>query len=308
MLVVCKNDRRPRHGGASRRWVKKMNNSSQKLVGEKFTELVNLIARLRAPGGCPWDREQTHESLKPMLLEEAYEVIEAIDDGNDDEFVGELGDLLLQVVFHADIATEENRFTVADVIERVSSKMIRRHPHVFGDDTASTSGEVLRNWEAIKAAELAAKGKSVDNSSMLDSVSNKLPAVMEAFQMTTKVSRVDFDWPDVASVLEKLDEEVAELKEAVASPTPNQQDIAGEVGDLLFVAVNVARLLGVDPESALKASNRKFRRRFRYIEDRLREQGRQPADSDHVEMDALWDEAKAKEKDATPLDIRPTNA
>jgi MazG family protein len=240
-----------------------------------------------------------------MLLEEAYEVIEAIDEGNDDEFVGELGDLLLQVVFHSDIATEGSRFTIADVIERVASKMIRRHPHVFGEDTASTSTEVLRNWEAIKAAELAAKGKAADEGSMLDSVSTKLPAVMEAFQMTTKVSRVDFDWPDVASVLEKLDEEVAELKEAVASPVPVHQEVAGEVGDLLFVAVNVARLLGVDPESALKASNRKFRRRFRYIEDRLREQGRQPADSNHIEMDGLWDEAKAKEKDASPLDIRP---
>lgn len=282
-----------------------MDNSSQKLSGEKFTELINLISRLRAPGGCPWDREQTHESLKPMLLEEAYEVIEAIDDGNDDEFIGELGDLLLQVVFHSDIATEQQRFTIADVIERVSSKMVRRHPHVFGDDTASTSGEVLRNWEAIKAAELAAKGKAADDGSMLDSVSNKLPAVMEAFQMTTKVSRVDFDWPDVASVMEKLDEEVAELKEAVASPAPNHQEIAGEVGDLLFVAVNVARLLGIDPESALKASNRKFRLRFRYIEDRLREQGRQPADSDHVEMDAFWDEAKAKEKIAAPPDVQP---
>jgi tetrapyrrole methylase family protein/MazG family protein len=283
-----------------------MNESTDKAAGERFAELVKLIARLRAPGGCPWDREQTHESLKPMLLEEAYEVVEAIDEGDDDEFIGELGDLLLQVVFHADIATEQSRFTVADVIARVSSKMIRRHPHVFGEDTASTSGEVLRNWEAIKAAELAAKGKAADEGSMLDSVSTKLPAVMEAFQMTTKVSRVDFDWPDVAGVLEKLDEEVAELKEAAASPTPNHQEIAGEVGDLLFVAVNVARLLGVDPESALKASNRKFRRRFRYIEDRLREQGRAPADSDHTEMDQLWDEAKAKEKDTSLLDIRPT--
>ena len=282
-----------------------MNDSSHRLAGEKFTELVKLIARLRAPGGCPWDREQTHESLKPMLLEEAYEVIEAIDEGNDDEFTGELGDLLLQVVFHSDIAAEAERFTIADVIERVAAKMIRRHPHVFGEETASTSGEVLRNWEAIKAAELAAKGKAAEQGSMLDSVSSKLPAVMEAFQMTTKVSRVDFDWPDVASVLEKLDEEVAELKEAVASPAPDHQAVAGEVGDLLFVAVNVARLLGIDPESALKASNRKFRRRFRYIEDRLREQGRQPADSNHIEMDGLWDEAKAKEKDASPLDIRP---
>ena len=269
-----------------------------KPAGEEFTALVELISRLRAPGGCPWDREQTHQSLKPMMLEEAYEVVEAIDDGNDEELIGELGDLLLQVVFHSQIAAEENRFTVAEVIERISAKMIRRHPHVFGDDTAQTSGEVLRNWEAIKEAELTAKGKRTDDASMLDSVSTKLPAVMEAFQMTTKVSRVDFDWPDVASVLEKLDEEVEELKEAVGEERPNEKEIAAEVGDLLFVAVNVARLLGIDPESALKSSNKKFRRRFRYIEDRLREQGRKPADSDHVEMDALWDEAKTREKEA----------
>ena len=272
-----------------------MAGSSGKLAGEEFTELVELISRLRAPGGCPWDREQTHESLKAMMLEEAYEAVEAIDEGNDEELKGELGDLLLQVVFHSQIATEENRFTIAEVIERISSKMIRRHPHVFGEDTAQTAGEVLRNWEAIKAAELEAKGKRADEGSMLDSVSTKLPAVMEAFQMTTKVSRVDFDWPDVASVLEKLDEEVEELKQAVGDEQPTHKEIAGEVGDLLFVAVNVARLLGIDPEGALKSSNRKFRRRFRYIEERLREQGRNPADSDHVEMDALWDEAKMKE-------------
>ena len=264
--------------------------------GNEFTKLVELIARLRAPGGCPWDREQTHDTLKPMMLEEAYEVVEAIDEGNDDELIGELGDLLLQVVFHSQIATEEHRFTVSEVIERISAKMIRRHPHVFGDDTAQTAGDVLRNWEAIKQAELEAKGKSADDGSMLDSVSTKLPAVMEAFQMTTKVSRVDFDWPDVVSVLEKLDEEVAELKQAIGEESPTHKAIAAEVGDLLFVAVNVARLLGVDPESALKGSNRKFRRRFRYIEDRLREQGRKPADSDHVEMDSFWDEAKLREK------------
>jgi MazG family protein len=279
--------------------------SPSKLAGQEFSQLVELIARLRAPGGCPWDREQTHESLKPMMLEEAYEAVEAIDEGNDEEFKGELGDLLLQVVFHSQIATEEQRFTVAEVIERIASKMIRRHPHVFAEDTAQTSGEVLRNWEAIKEAELEAKGKRAAEGSMLDSVSTRLPAVMEAFQMTTKVSRVDFDWPDVPSVLEKLDEEVEELKQAVGHEQPSHKDIAGEVGDLLFVAVNVARLLGIDPESALKASNRKFRRRFRYIEDRLREQGRKPSDSDHIEMDGLWDEAKAKEKDQAHTDVRP---
>jgi MazG family protein len=267
------------------------------IAARRFAELVELIARLRAPGGCPWDREQTHHTLKPMLLEEAYEVVEAIDEGNDEEFIGELGDLLLQVVFHSQIATEESRFDIAAVLERISAKMVRRHPHVFGDDKAESTGDVLRSWEAIKEAELVAKGKKTDgDGSMLDSVSTKLPAVMEAFQMTTKVSRVDFDWPDVASVLEKLDEEVDELKTAVARPERDEREIADEAGDLLFVAVNVARLLGIDPESALKASNRKFRRRFRYIEDRLREQGRKPADSDHIEMDGLWDEAKRKEK------------
>jgi tetrapyrrole methylase family protein/MazG family protein len=275
-----------------------MSDASTKFAGESFAALVELISRLRAPGGCPWDREQTHQSLKPMMLEEAYEAVEAIDEGDDEELQGELGDLLLQVVFHSQIASEENRFNVGEVIERISSKMIRRHPHVFGDDNAQTAGDVLRNWEAIKEAELEAKGKRSDYGSMLDSVSAKLPAVMEAFQMTTKVSRVDFDWPDVPSVLVKLDEEVEELKQAVASSQQNHQEIAGEVGDLLFVAVNVARLLGVDPESALKSSNRKFRRRFRYIEERLREQGRKPSDSDHIEMDALWDEAKVKEKQA----------
>lgn len=271
-----------------------MSQSSPNGAGKEFEKLVDLIARLRAPGGCPWDREQTHESLKPMMLEEAYEVVEAIDTG-DEELAGELGDLMLQVVFHSQIATEENRFTIREVIERVSSKMIRRHPHVFGDDRAENADEVLRNWEALKAAELAAKGKKMDEGSMLDSVSTRLPAVMEAFQMTTKVSRVDFDWPDAAAVLEKLDEEVAELKEAI-NGNASYKKIADEVGDLLFVAVNVARLLGIDPESALKSSNRKFRRRFQYIEERLREQGRAPSDSDHIEMNELWEEAKREEK------------
>jgi tetrapyrrole methylase family protein/MazG family protein len=262
--------------------------------GAAFEAFVALIARLRAPGGCPWDREQTHTSLKPMTIEEAYEVLEAIDEGGDAELSGELGDLLLQVVFHAQIATEEERFTVADVIARVSEKMVRRHPHVFADDTARTSGEVLRNWEAIKAAEKADKGQT--EASMLDGVSSAVPAVMEAFQMTTKVSRVGFDWPDAAGALDKLDEEVRELEEAIAEGRSADAHVAEEVGDLLFAAVNVARLLGHDPESALKAANRKFRRRFRHVEDRLRESGRKPADSTLAEMDSLWDEAKAAER------------
>ncbi len=262
-------------------------------AGAAFEAFVALIARLRAPGGCPWDREQTHASLKPMTIEEAYEVLEAIDDGDDAELAGELGDLLLQVVFHAQIAADEGRFTVADVVARVAEKMVRRHPHVFADDTARTSGEVLRNWEAIKEAEKASGGQA--DGSMLDGVSARLPAVMEAYQMTTKVSRVGFEWPDVPAVLAKLEEEVAELEDALASGHASDARVAEEVGDLLFAAVNVGRMLGHDPESALKAANRKFRRRFRHVEERLREGGRRPADATLAEMDALWEEAKAGE-------------
>jgi MazG family protein len=258
--------------------------------GPAFRAFVELIARLRAPGGCPWDREQTHASLKPMTIEEAYEVLAAIDEGDDRELAGELGDLLLQVVFHAQIAADESRFTIDDVIARVHDKMVRRHPHVFGDDQASTPGEVLRNWEALKAAERAARGDKEKDASMLDSVLKSLPAVMEALQMTTKVARVGFDWPDVDAVAAKVDEELEELKTAA-----DAQQAEEEVGDLLFAVVNLSRHLGIDPESALKAANRKFRRRFAHVESRLRESGRQPADSTQSEMDALWEEAKARE-------------
>ncbi len=267
-----------------------------KTPGERFDDFVKLIARLRAPGGCPWDREQTHDSVKPMTIEEAYEVACAIDERDDEELAGELGDLLLQVVFHAQMAQDRQAFEIGEVVRRVSEKMIRRHPHVFGDDAASTSGEVLRNWEALKAAELEAKGKKAESGSMLDSVKAGLPAVMEAFQMTTKVSRVGFDWPEPGAVLDKLDEETEELKQAIAEHRQAAPQIAEEIGDLLFVAVNVARVMGVDPESALKAANRKFRRRFRHVEDGLRGRGKQPADASLEEMDALWDEAKAAER------------
>jgi MazG family protein len=258
-------------------------------AGQAFARFVELIARLRAPGGCPWDREQTHESVKPMTIEEAYEVAHAIDEKDDEELAAELGDLLLQVVFHANIAAERGAFRTSEVIERVAEKMVRRHPHVFGGDDAATSGEVLRNWEAIKAEERAAKGK--DDASMLDSVHQAMPAVMEAFQLTTKVSRVGFDWPNAAEALSKLDEEAHELRQALGGASGSA---AEELGDLLFAAVNVARLEGVDPESALKAANRKFRRRFHYVEQRLRDEGRKPADATLAEMDRLWDEAKAE--------------
>jgi len=259
-------------------------------VGARFERFVELVARLRAPGGCPWDREQTHASLKPMTIEEAYEVVEAIDHG-DAELRGELGDLLLQVVFHAQIAAETGRFAIADVIEGVSQKMVRRHPHVFGDHQADSAAEVLRNWEALKQQERRAQGKAPAAESMLDSVSKALPATMEAFQMTTKAARVGFDWPNAEAVFEKVGEEIAELR---AASTQRQRE--DEVGDLLFAVVNLARKLEVDPESALKSSNRKFRRRFGGIEEGLRRRGRTPAESSLQEMDGLWDEIKQQEE------------
>jgi MazG family protein len=271
-----------------------MNETTSGHAAARFQRLVELIARLRAPGGCPWDREQTHRSLKPMTIEEAYEVLEAIDDGNDEHLAAELGDLLLQVVFHAQIAAEETRFTVADVVQAVSDKMVRRHPHVFGDQSAATSGEVLRNWEALKRAEQAARGED-EAASMLDSVSRSVPAVLEAFQIATKASRVGFDWPDARPVFEKVAEELGEVRRAVESG--DARAAAAELGDLLFAVVNLARLLGEDPESALKAANRKFRRRFRHLEDRLREKGSSPAESSLEEMESLWAEAKGRERE-----------
>lgn len=264
-------------------------------IARRFCELIDIVARLRAPGGCPWDREQTHDSIKGLAIEEAYEVAEAIDLRDDAELRAELGDLLLQVVFHSQIATEEQRFDVADVMKTLSEKLVRRHPHVFGDHDADTPAAVLRNWEAVKAAEREASGKAAEAQSMLDSVSRSMPAVMEAMQMATKAARVGFDWPEVEGACAKIEEELGELRHELGRKSVDPRAVEHEVGDLLFAAVNVARLAGVDPESALKASNRRFRRRFGYVETRLAEQGRRPADSNLAEMDALWNEAKREE-------------
>ncbi len=262
-------------------------------LARKFVDLVGLMARLRAPGGCPWDREQTHRSIKPMAIEEAYEVAEAIEEGTDEDLRSELGDLLLQVVFHGQIAAEEGRFDLGDIIDVLAEKLIRRHPHVFAAAELDSSVEVLRHWEAVKLKERAAKGLTDSDGSLLDSVSRSHPSVMEAYQITTKASRVGFDWPDASGALAKLEEELGELRHEIAQGAFEAAE--REVGDLLFAAVNVARLLGVDPESALKASSRKFRRRFLHIEQRLRESDRQPAEAGLAEMDALWDEAKRLE-------------
>jgi tetrapyrrole methylase family protein / MazG family protein len=308
------------------------------VIGEKFAQFVTLIATLRSPQGCPWDREQTHHSLKSTLLEESYEVVEAIEQNDDAELCGELGDLLLQVIFHAQIATEENRFTIAEVISSIHDKMVRRHPHVFSDVTATTSNEVLRNWEAIKAAEKTARAPQAPPESMLNSVSKAMPALMEAFQITSRAARVNFDWPDAPSCLAKFEEELQELKTELNLPTANvtaaeklavTTDLASgvqanadlttndlsnqnpvslrqnfdaiedEVGDLLFMAVNLARLLQVDPESALKRANRKFRRRFAHIEQALAKQGKTPAQSNLAEMESGWQAEKQQEKITT---------
>ena len=270
--------------------------------GEWFEKLVAVQARLRAPKGCPWDREQTHQSLRTYLIEEAYEVLEALDTGNDAKSAEELGDLLLQIVFHSQIAQEQNRFTVADVIREIHDKMIRRHPHVFGEARARNSAEVLRNWEQIKAEERRAgkeqgeKDSRGEAASLLDGVSRALPATLEGFQLTRKASRIGFDWDDPAGVIAKMQEETAELETALQGR--GQQKIEEEMGDLLFAVVNLSRFLHVDPEIALKKANAKFSRRFRAMEARARESGREFKDLPREEMEALWDATKDAERKA----------
>ena len=258
-------------------------------------KLVDLVARLRGNNGCPWDKEQTRETLKPMLIEEAYEVLDALDSPEPLELKEELGDLLFQVVFHAQIAQERGEFDLADVIDRLHEKMIRRHPHVFGNADLRTAGDVLKNWEDIKANEKGVPSSSLPQSekSLLDGIPSKLPALHEAYQMTAKAARVGFDWPDLGSILQKLQEETAELSTAYRAH--DTEHVAQEVGDLLFVVVNIARFLKIDPETALRRCNRKFNRRFRYLESKIKAQGRELRDTTLAEMDALWDEAKRSE-------------
>ncbi|HSC44768.1 MAG TPA: nucleoside triphosphate pyrophosphohydrolase [Candidatus Acidoferrum sp.] len=272
-------------------------------AGEWFERLVALQARLRAPKGCPWDIEQTHLTLRTYLIEEAYEVLEALESGDDTKFAEELGDLLLQVVFHAQIAAEERRFTAADVVREVHQKMVRRHPHVFGEKTARNAGEVLKNWEQIKAEERRAKSpaKGVgeaasegQDASLLDGIPHTLPAVMQGFQLTRRASRIGFDWDHVEGVIEKLQEELEELRRAREGHSTKH--VEEEIGDVLFAAVNLARFLKVDPEIALKRTNTKFATRFREMERRARQSGRALADVPRSEMEELWDEAKASER------------
>ncbi len=250
--------------------------------------LREIVARLRAPGGCPWDREQTHASLRAGVIEEAYEVVEAINNSDDANLREELGDLLLQVVFHAQIATEENRFTFDDVAAGIAEKLIRRHPHVFGDDHCADSAAVLVRWDEIKRAE-----KGVVHTSALDGISAGLPALQHAQKTQKKAAKVGFDWPDAAPVFDKLREEIAEV-EAELSTSPEK--LEDEIGDLLFSAVNLARKLHIDAETALHRATGKFATRFRQIEQLATARGFIFENLTLAEMDTLWDEVKASGK------------
>jgi nucleoside triphosphate diphosphatase len=289
-----------------------------------FADLVALMERLRAPDGCPWDREQTYATLAPMLLEEAYEAFDAVEEareGRPAALRDELGDLLFQIVFYAQVARERGEFTIDDVTGSVHAKMVRRHPHVFADATVRDNDELLRNWEAMKAEEkrAAGEGREGADTSLLDGVSAKAPALMEAHQLTTKAARVGFDWRGVEEVFDKLHEEIEELRaaireqrEAEGRSETGEEGVAGEgraagdgeeraarvreeVGDLLFAVTNIARHLNVEPEAALKLTNRKFRRRFRHIERSLRERGSDPGAATLEEMEELWQEAKRED-------------
>jgi MazG family protein len=309
-------------------------------TGERFERAVAIMERLRAPGGCPWDREQTFDSIKPYTLEETYEVLEAIDNRDWDELPGELGDLLLQVLFYSEMAKEQGTFSIDDVLDRLSGKLVDRHPHVFGDVKADTSAEVKRNWEALKVEErkkrqsretaaAAASASAADSNqpndgsqpdragSVLGGISSKMPAMLEASKLSSRAAEVGFDWPNVEGLFAKLHEEADELREQLKEfpapgPRPQNRGVASsgrtimpenlqmrleeEVGDLFFVVVNIARYLSVDPESALRKTNRKFKRRFQWMEQRLRESGRTPDQAGMDELESLWQQAKREEQ------------
>jgi MazG family protein len=255
-----------------------------KTTGQRFERLVGIMARLRAPGGCPWDREQSFDTIKPYLLEETYEVLDAIDRRDWPGLAEELGDLLLQAVFFAQMAADENKFKIDDSLDAIAEKLIRRHPHVFSDGEAKTADDVKRRWDEIKADEKKDRGEA--RRGLLDSVPRNMPALVEAQQIASKAAAVGFDWENPDQVLEKLDEELDELRRARAGGL--QAELENELGDLLFVLVNLARFLKVDPEQALRKTNAKFRKRFAHVESHVNLPGASIA-----EMEALWQEAKA---------------
>jgi nucleoside triphosphate diphosphatase len=296
-------------------------------TGERFERAVAIMERLRAPGGCPWDREQTFDSIKPYTLEETYEVLEAIDNRDWDELPGELGDLLLQVLFYSEMGKEQGTFSIDDVLDRLSDKLVNRHPHVFGDTKAETSADVKRNWEALKIEERKKRlGKSANvgegraksrSSSILAGISSAMPSLLEGHKLSSRAAQVGFDWPNIEGLFDKLAEETAELREHLREfpapgPRPEARGVAGagrqtipedlrmrleeEVGDLFFVMVNIARYLALDPESALRKTNRKFRRRFQWMEQRLGESAATIESASMNELESLWQRAKRQEK------------
>ena len=286
-------------------------------TGEKFERAVNIMARLRAPGGCPWDREQTFDSIKPYTLEETYEVFEAIEQRDWKELPGELGDLLLQVLFYSEMAQEAGYFSIDDVLDRLTTKLVDRHPHVFADVKADTAGDVVRNWEALKKVEAQKKKQQADTQqgALLSGISRAMPALLEATKVSRKAASVGFDWAAIDGIFEKLDEEVSELKQNIAElPQPIQpagghagsrthtvapelqNRIEDEVGDLFFVLVNLARFLEVDPESALRRTVAKFRRRFEAMEEQARTQQRTLDEMNIDQMEELWQNSKQTEE------------
>jgi ATP diphosphatase len=261
-------------------------------AGEAFAEVVGIMARLRGPGGCPWDREQTVDSIKPHTLEETYEVFDAIDRRAWPELRDELGDLLLQVIFYAQIAADDEHFNIEEVVRGLSAKLVRRHPHIFADAIAETASDVNRTWEAVKQQERA--GKPAKDEGLLGDVPRFVPALVEARKLGSKAAKVGFDWPDVSGLLDKVQEEVAEVR-AELTEAPDADKLEEEIGDLYFVLTNLSRHLNVDPEQALRKANAKFRRRFRFMEVAA---GGSIEPLSLLEMDTLWDKAKLAEKNA----------
>jgi MazG family protein len=289
-------------------------------TGERFERAVQIMARLRGPGGCPWDREQTFDSIKPYTLEETYEVLEAIDNRDWEELRGELGDLLLQVLFYSEMAQEQGSFTIDEVLDRLSGKLVNRHPHVFGEVKAETSGEVLRNWEKLKAEEKRKRQPAEEHArseSVLAGVSERVPSFLEAHKLSSRAAHAGFDWPNIDELFDKLSEEISELRgELKTFPPPGPQPpgrgvassgrvavspelhqrLEEEMGDLFFTAVNIARYLSLDSESALRKANRKFKRRFQAMEARVHQSGRAVEDVSSSELNRVWDEVKEQER------------
>lgn len=259
-------------------------------AGEKFQRLKEIMARLRAPDGCPWDREQTFDTIKPYTLEETYEVLDAIDKRDWRELSEELGDLMLQCVFYGQMAEEEGRFTIEDSLDAINQKLIRRHPHVFGTGDAKTADDVKKRWDEIKAEEKSHEAPKL----LLERIPRNQPALVEAAQISSKAAGAGFDWDSIEQVFDKLDEEVRELHEA-RNGGVSHEEVEHEIGDMLFVIVNIARFLKVDPEQALRKTNAKFRRRFAHVERGLAARGRRLEESNIDEMETLWGEAKRLE-------------